>query len=134
MLKRSALLCAALAACAWFAIAAAACDSCGCTLARCSLDRHAAEKRWFFDFPLEEHNWNTRTAREAHNLHHQGIHVHNRTHEEFYHFSLGWLPAEEWTLIAELPYVVRHSIEINDHARLGQKEKSEGVGDLRLTA
>src|SRR5262245_57309272 len=65
----------------------------------------------FFDFAFEQQNWETRSARDAHVLHHQGHHVHNKSHEEFYHFTLGVDPSDTLTFMAELPYVVRNSIE-----------------------
>jgi hypothetical protein len=112
---------------------AAACDTCACTLARCNIKAGEERKEWFLDLTVEQQNWDKMDARGAHNLHHEGHHVHNKTHEEFYHFTLGVNPVEDVTLLTQLPYVTRESIEIHDHARLGAKEQSEGIGDLSIT-
>lgn len=87
-----------------------------------------------FDFTVEQHHWDTIPARGAHNLHDEGKHVHDKTHEEYYRFAVGASPAQAWSVRADMPYVVRGSLEIEDHDRLGEKEKSEGPGDLLLTA
>lgn len=107
-----------------------ACDLCACTLSRSGCSE--GEKPWFFDFTFEQQNWDTMDARDAHQLHHQGHHVHNKTHEEFYHFTLGANPWDRVSIFAEIPYVVRESVEIHSHRRLGAKQISEGFGDLNL--
>lgn len=111
---------------------AQACES--CTIPRIGRvsEMEKDKKPWFFDFTFEQQNWDERPARDAHELHEEGHHVHNKTHEEFYHFTLGANLWERATLLAEIPYVVRGSIEIEDHDRLGEKEESEGVGDLNF--
>lgn len=113
--------------------AASACDGCGCTLARLGHADGETEKRFFTDFTFEGRNWNSDDARAAHELHHQGHHVHNKTHEEFYHFAFGFNPNDSLTLLAEIPWVRISSTEIDTHARLGRKEVSEGLGDLDTT-
>lgn len=90
------------------------------------------EKRWFFDFTFEQRHWDEIPAREAHELHEEGHHIHDKTHEEFYHFFLGLNLFENFNLTTEIPYVVRGFIEIEDHERLGEKETSKGWGDLNL--
>ncbi len=89
-------------------------------------------KKWFFDFTFEQQNWDEKPAREAHLLHHDGHHFHNKTHEEFYHFTLGANPAERLTVYAEVPLVVKGSVEIENHAFLGKKEESRGLGDAHI--
>ncbi len=113
-----------------------ACES--CTIPRIGrvseLEKDDFKKPRFFDFTFEQQDWDERPASEAHELHEQGHHVHNKTHEEFYHFTLGANFDESLTFLAEIPYVVRESIEIEDHDRLGEKEGSEGIGDLSVLA
>ena len=115
---------------------AQACES--CTIPRigrvAELEKDNLKKPWFFDFTFEQQNWDERPALDAHELHEEGHHVHNKTHEGFYHFTLGANPLENLTLLAEIPYVVRGSVEIEDHDRLGEKEESKGIGDLNLIA
>ncbi|MGH7197571.1 MAG: hypothetical protein ACREH5_02365 [Candidatus Omnitrophota bacterium] len=116
------------------AVPASACESCAIPrLGRVDHCGLAPGKRPFFvDFTFEQQNWNTFDAHEAHELHEEGHHVHNKSHEEFIHFTAGVNPAENVTILADIPYVVRNSIEIEDHDRLGEKESSEGFGDLNL--
>lgn len=110
-----------------------ACDTCGCTLAR-SGHKATEERRWFTDFTFEQQNWDEMDAHAAHSLHHQGHDVHAKTHEEFYHFTLGVTPTEKWTVVAEIPYVVRQFLDVEHHATLGKKLTSEGLGDLSVSA
>ena len=35
-------------------------------------------------------------------------------------------------MLADIPYVVRGSLDIEHHATLGRKQQSEGIGDLNL--
>ncbi len=118
-----------------FANNAQACDSCGCVLSRLGskICATASDKPFYFDFTVEQQNWNTENSRVAHNLHHNGHHVHNKTHEEFYHFSLGTSPVEKLHLLAEIPYVHRSFTELDNHAILGNKESTEGWGDLKIS-
>ena len=111
-----------------------ACDSCGCTLSKISdnVQNAAQKKRWFFDLTFEQQNWKVKNAAEAHTLHHQGHDFHDKTHEEFYHFTLGANLSEAVAVLAELPYVVRGSLDVEHHSTLGRKQQSEGIGDLNL--
>lgn len=115
--------------------AAQACDSCGCTLARVTRDGKLSGKSSpvFSDFTFEQQVWHQRDIALAHSLHHQGHDSHDKLREEFYHFALGANPWERVSLLAELPYVVRHFLEVDNHQILGQRQRSEGFGDLSLT-
>ncbi len=113
---------------------ALACESCSCALSRTAGEHRLEKGRWFFDTTVEGIDWDSRDAGTAHEMHHQGYDVHNKTHEEFYHFSAGWEAARDLTLFAELPYVVRHLTEVDSHPLAGQKQTSEGLGDMKLTA
>ena len=114
---------------------ALACDSCGCSLARFASERVAseAERPLFFDFTVEQQVWHQRDVALAHQLHHEGHDSHDKLREEFYHFSLGANPFEWVSLLATLPYVVRHVLEVDSHQHLGERQRSEGFGDLTLT-
>ena len=83
---------------------AQACES--CTIPRIGRVENVGkdgQKPWFFDFTFEQQNWDERSAIDAHELHDEGHHVHNKTHEEFYHFTLGANPREDVTILAEMP-------------------------------
>jgi hypothetical protein len=85
------------------------------------------------DFTFEQQNWDEIPANKAHELHHEGHHVHDKTEEEFYHFGAGSHLNDRTTLFLQIPYVVRGSLEIHEHETLGQEEHSEGLGDLKFT-
>ncbi len=112
---------------------ALACGTCNCSLDRgqCGMEDEN-NLPFFFDFDFEQIVWQKRDPALAHALHHQGHDSHVKTHEEFYHFTLGAALGERTTLLAELPYVVRHSLDVDSHAHLGSRQRSEGFGDLRL--
>jgi hypothetical protein len=113
---------------------ASACDSCAIPLARSGSNANELNRLFFFDFTVEQQRWEEQDAMALHELHHEGHHVHYKTHEEYYHFSFGSNPSDRWTLLADLPYVVRHSKQVDQHSRVGAKEVSEGLGDLKMTA
>lgn len=108
-----------------------ACDSCGCTLAKMS-ETIKGNKPWFFDFTVEQQNWKKKDAQAANDLVNEGHDFHDKTHEEFYHFMLGVNPVDRFTVLAETPYVVREAIEVEDVDHLGEKQHSEGLGDLSV--
>lgn len=116
-------------------LCAAACDSCGCSLSRVGTEHQESlrDGRWFVDFAFEQVHWDKIPAETAHELHEQGHHIHDRTHEEFYFFGAGRHAAKRLTVFLQIPYVVRQSLQIHDHETLGAVEKSEGWGDLKLS-
>ena len=112
-----------------------ACDSCGIT--RVGRDgsqgsTSTQEGPWFAQYMYENQNWHEKEAAEAHALHHQGHDVHDKTTEEFHHLTIGNRINERLTLTAQIPYVMRHSLEVDSHAILGSKQTSQGLGDLQL--
>lgn len=90
------------------------------------------DNKWFFKYLYEQQNWNEIPASEAHELHEAGHHLHDKTKEEFHHFSLGVKLSNQFTVYADIPYLFRNSIQIEDHDRLGANEKSEGISDLNI--
>ena len=112
------------------ATAALACEM--CTLPRLGKQKDASNESWFAEYYFELQNWQEINPREAHTLHHQGHHVHDKTKEYIHHYSLGRKFDNGLTLIADLPYVIRKSLEIHSHATLGDELRSEGLGDLHM--
>lgn len=112
-----------------------ACDSCGAVLSRAGSETGLTNetKRFAMDITVEQRNWDTENSRAIHNLHHDGHHAHNRTHEEYYHVSMTWNAADRLVLHGEIPYIHRSFTEVDDHAILGSKQTSEGWGDLKVT-
>lgn len=113
-----------------------ACESCGSALARVDSEGKFSESAGtpvFFDFTFEQQVWHKRDPQLVHTLHHQGHDSHDKTHEEFYHFGLGGNLGGRVSLLAQLPFVVRHSLNVDSHEHLGERQRSEGFGDLNLT-
>lgn len=112
-----------------------ACDSCMCSLIgrRDAVSGEQGEvKPYFVDFLFEQQQWDRIDAAAAHRLHHQGHHLHVKTHEEYYHLQAGMNLKTNFSVFADLPYVSRGSVEVDEHARLGRHQTSEGLGDLNL--
>ncbi len=122
---------------------ALACDSCGCALARISSHEKLSEKNkpWFFDFTFEQLVWHKRDPQLARELGDAGHDTHDKTTEEFYHFGMGAHFSERFSVFTELPYIVRHDLNVEsfddsdpdavDH--LGERRTSQGFGDLRFS-
>src|SRR6185503_5873575 len=55
-----------------------------------------------------------------------------KTKEYIHHYNLGKKVTEDLTVIADLPYVIRKSLEIHEHDTLGNQLRSEGLGDLHV--
>lgn len=114
---------------------AAACEY--CTIPHLGRDTaktiaESKDKKWFIKYLYEQQNWKEIPVEEAHELHEDGYDVHDKTKEDFHHFSAGGDVSEQFTLYADIPYIVRNSLEIEDDTRLGVKEQSKGWGDLTV--
>ncbi len=90
------------------------------------------DKKWYFEYLFEQQNWDKMDARDAHNLHHAGHHFHDKTIEDMHHFKMGGHVTEDLNVFVDFPYVVRRSLEVDDHDILGSKQESKGLGDLHL--
>jgi len=120
-----------------------ACDSCGCSLARISSEGKLSqgERPLFFDFTFEQQVWHKRDPQLARELGEEGHDTHDKTTEEFYHFGVGTNFLGRFSIFAEMPYVVRHDLNVEeldeddpeavDH--LGERRTSQGFGDLSVT-
>jgi hypothetical protein len=83
-------------------------------------------------FLFEAQRFNSIPAGDAHTLHHQGHDVHGKDHEEYYNLSAGYGVLDDLDLYLTAPIVSKTSIEIHEHATLGEKDTATGFGDLRL--
>jgi hypothetical protein len=110
-----------------------ACESCGIArLGRDSGITESQDSQWFVKYLYENQNWHEKDAGEAHAIHHQGHHVHDKTIEELHHFGIGNRLSDRLSISAEVPYVARYSLEVDNHDILGAPQKSMGLGDLQL--
>lgn len=82
---------------------------------------------------FENQDWKEIPASEAHQLHHQGHHTHNKQDEEVVHTMLTAHINDRLSLDVDIPYVIRHFIEIDSHAHLGENQTSKGLGDITVT-
>ncbi len=90
------------------------------------------DKKWFVKYLFENQNWHEKEGGEGHTIHDAGHHFHDKTNEYIHHFGFGGHLTDQLTVILETPYVIRHSLEIENHTILGSKQKSEGLGDIHL--
>ena len=111
-----------------------ACES--CMISRIGKDsgmrRESADKRWSFEYLFEQKNYDRMDASDAHTLHHQGHEVHDKTTEDFHHLIFGANLNDQLSLSLEVPYVIRRSLEVDNHDTLGDKRRCEGLGDTTL--
>lgn len=85
-------------------------------------------------FLFEHQRFNAIPASNAHAFHHQGIDVHGKDHEEFYNISLGYGLLDDLDIFIVAPVVSKVSVEVEDHDRLGAKDRATGFGDARIIA
>lgn len=116
-------------------IRAWACGS--CTIPRLGKDEASLRAtdqnhRFYFEYLFEQKNYDVMDAHAAHELHHDGHHLHDKTTEDLHHLKFGTLIGEKLDVFIEIPYVIRRSLEIDTHSILGSKQSSEGWGDLNL--
>jgi hypothetical protein len=114
-----------------------ACGSCGCTLANLGkniavLQSESKDTKIYFQYLFDQTHWDKMDAREAHTIHHGGHEVHDKTTEDFHHFKIGSHLTDKLHVSLDIPYVIRRSLEVDDHAFLGNKQASQGWGDLQL--
>ncbi len=88
---------------------------------------------WTAKVLYEDQDWKEISAAQAHTLHHQGHHTHDKQDEQIIHTMLSVKPMERMSFDIDIPYVTRHYIEIDSHAQLGRNETSQGLGDITLT-
>ncbi len=93
---------------------------------------NSQEKKISFEYMFEQNNWKTMDAHKAHGLHHAGHDVHDKTTEDFHYFKWGYRPTERLKMTLDFPYVVRRSLEVDNHSILGSRQRSQGPGDAHL--
>ena len=114
-----------------------ACGSCGCSLAGLGKDASviqstSKDSKIYVQYLFDQNKWDKMDAREAHTIHHQGHEFHDKTTEDFHHFKVGSYLTEDLNVSVDIPYVIRRSLEVEEHSLLGTKQKSEGWGDMQL--
>jgi hypothetical protein len=85
-------------------------------------------------FEFRQERFNKIPARDAHNLHHDGRHIHGKNHEEAYALTAGVGVTEHLDLFLAAPAASRTSTQVDDHGALGRGERSQGLGDVRMLA
>lgn len=121
--------------CFAYTVEAFACGS--CTIPRLGKDTavtraESKNKKFYFEYIFEQKNYDVMDAQAAHELHDDGYHFHDKTTEDLHHYKIGGFAGESLELFAEIPYVIRRSLEVDSHAILGSKQTSEGWGDLNV--
>ncbi len=78
-------------------------------------------------------NWDTLDSVIAHEEgEEEGSHVHNKIKESHYFVTASHGVSDRLDLSVQIPYVEIESRNTHDHDRLGEKERSTGIGDLIL--
>ncbi len=108
-----------------------ACEICGCALSR--PDQQMNNKPWFVEYVFEQQNWHKRDVSYAFDLGQNGHDTHDKTTEDFHHYLLGAHVGEKILITAEIPYVVRRALNVEDPDHLGDHQRSQGWGDLQAT-
>jgi hypothetical protein len=112
-----------------------ACSSCGCTV--CQLGKYNAmtidyDKKWLIRFVYDQIAWRHRSAESANNLATSDHDVHDRTKDTAYRYEIGRRLTEDFSLLIDVPYVTKDTIEFMDIDHLGEKQTSKGLGDVQL--
>jgi hypothetical protein len=112
-----------------------ACES--CTIAYMGKkDKRTDENKHIISAKVlyEEQDWEEIPAGQAHQLHHQGHHMHDKQNEQVIHAILTAHVTDRFSMEADIPYVRRHFIEIDSHAHLGENQTSEGLSDIVISS
>ncbi len=83
-------------------------------------------------FTFNQQWYRTLPADHAHELHHQGHHVHGKYHDEFYYGNVAYGLLDDLQLDLSLPVVSKKSIEVDSHPRVGVQDRATGFGDMRF--
>lgn len=83
-------------------------------------------------FTFNQRWYKTLPADHAHELHHDGHHVHGKYHDEFYYLNFAYGLLNDLELEFNAPLVSKKSIEVDSHRRVGTQDRATGFGDMRL--
>ncbi|MCB9771607.1 MAG: transporter [Candidatus Omnitrophica bacterium] len=113
-----------------------ACES--CLLSRTGRDESqvnakSADSRLLFKYWFERQDWKSMDLNAAHELHHDGHHVHVKTSESIQHLGAGYIWNKHFLTTLDLPYVRRKSLEVHSHANMGKEYTSQGFGDVTVS-
>ncbi len=118
--------------CVLFAPAGFACEICGCLISR--PEQQQNDQRFFVEYVFEQQNWHQRDVNFAFDLGQNGHDTHDKTTEDFHHYLVGGRLGDRVLLTAEMPYIVRRALNVEDSTTLGDHLRSQGWGDLQTTA
>jgi hypothetical protein len=108
-----------------------ACEVCGCSLSR--PEQQNNDQHLFFQYVFEQQNWHKRDPQYAFDLGQDGHDTHDKTTEDFHHYLVGGRVGDRVLLTAEIPYIVRRALNVEDPSTLGDHMRSQGWGDLQTT-
>lgn len=80
---------------------------------------------------FEYRKWNELDHRQAHLLHEEGRHIHNFSHDEYYHLFLGYGLSDDLELDIKAPFVRKSFLRVEEDV-VGQGDSSSGIGDVIL--
>lgn len=83
-------------------------------------------------FTFNQQRYHTTDAGIAHELHHDGHHVHGKNHDEFYHLNLAYGALDDLQIDLSAPIVSKKTTETHSHRRVGADDRAAGFGDMRF--
>lgn len=98
-----------------------------------SVSSDKSDDKFSFKYWFERQDWEYMDPDVAHELHHDGHHVHVKTDEDVHHFDFGYRWTEDLVTNVDFSYVHRGMVEIHEHAHVGETYTAEGIGDTTVT-
>jgi hypothetical protein len=113
-----------------------ACES--CLLSRTGRDESqtiakSESGKFLLKYWYERQDWESMDPAAAHELHHDGHHIHVKTTESIHHFGAGYNWNDRLLTTLDLPFVSRSALEIHSHANVGKEYTAQGFGDATVT-
>ncbi len=87
------------------------------------------KNRLSLGFLFEYQDWKDNDPQKAHEQHEEGRDSHSRIKDKIYSLVLGYGVTNNFSVTLQIPYVERRTRQVEEHDFLGQRERSEGMGD-----
>ncbi len=81
-------------------------------------------------FLFEYQDWKDNDPLKAHEQHEEGRDSHSRIKDKVYSAIFGYGVTDKLSVTLQIPYVERRTRQVEEHDFLGQRERSEGMGDI----
>ena len=88
------------------------------------------KNRLSLGFLFEYQDWKDNDPEQSHKQHHQSRDSHSRINDKMYSAVLGYGVTDNLSVTLQIPYVERRTRQVEEHDFVGQRERSEGMGDI----